>query len=53
MNKYDNENIIYISEPNNIIIYPQFNNFSDYTKIQNSHFYKFYNKNVQECNLYY
>ncbi len=26
---------------------------SDYTKIQNSHFYKFYNKNVQECNLYY
>ena len=53
MNKYDNENIIYISEPNNIIIYPQFNNFSDYTKIQNSHFYKFYNKNVQECNEYY
>ena len=53
MNKYDNKNIIYISEPNNIIIYPQFNNFSDYTKIQNSHFYKFYNKNVQECNLYY
>ena len=30
-----------------------FNNFSNYTKIQNSHFYKFYNKNVQECNLYY
>ena len=53
MNKYDNKNIIYISEPNNIIIYPQFNNFSDYTKIQNSHFYQFYNKNVQECNLYY
>ena len=24
MNKYDNENIIYISEPNNIIIYAQF-----------------------------
>ena len=24
MNKYDNENIIYISEPKNIIIYPQF-----------------------------
>ena len=39
MNKYDNENIIYISEPNNIIIYVQFNNFSDYTKIQNSRFY--------------
>ena len=53
MNKYDNENIIYISEPNNIIIYGQLNNFSDYTKIQNSRFYKFYNKNVQECNLYY